>query len=130
MKKLVLVTLGLITILGFSCTYDYTDLNILSGTTWRCGDFLGSTTYSIMEYKEFKFLSTDSVEEWNKLKHNPAKKRQTMFYTLKNDTITLFINHADPILPLPTIVINGASLNYTYRGYTFKFTRYKKYIFN
>lgn len=130
MKKLVFVTLGLITIFAISCTSDYTDINVLPGTTWRCGDFLSSTTYSIMEYKEFKFLSTDSVEEWNKLKHNKAKKRQTMFYTLKNDTITLFINHADPILPLPKIVINGRFLNYTYRGYAFKFSRYKKYIIN
>jgi hypothetical protein len=130
MKKFVLVTLGLITIVGFSCTPDYTNLNMLTGTTWRCGDFLGSTTYSIMEYKEFRFLSTDSVEEWNKLKHNPELKRQTMFYSLKNDTITLYIKHADPILPLPKIVINGMFLNYSYRGYSFTFTRYKKYIIN
>jgi hypothetical protein len=128
MKKSVLITLGLITLLVTSCTPDYTNLNILQGTTWRCGDFLNSTTYSIMEYKEFRFLSTDSVEEWNKIKRNSPKKRQTMFYSLKNDTITLFIKNADPILPLAKIVINGRYLNYTYRGYNFTFTRYKKYI--
>jgi len=90
MKKFFYGSLVLISMLFVACSEDYTDPKALSGTTWRCSDFSGNTLYtSTFDYLEFRFVSTSTVEGWNKLKGGAVEKNGSATYSIKGNILTI-----------------------------------------
>lgn len=77
-------------ILLSSCTEDFTNPKVLSGTVWRCTTFTDSNMATEFDYVELKFISTSEVEGWNKPKNGtPTKPGATATYSIKDKTITI-----------------------------------------
>ena len=95
MKKIIFISFALITILATSCTQDFSDPTVLSGTTWRC-----NVNNDVTDYVEFRFTSTSTVEIWLKPKSESVYRYQptvNLVYSINDKTITIYAN-GDPLV--------------------------------
>lgn len=90
MKKLFFITLTIITFFTISCTEDFTNPKVLSGTTWRCSTFSEDDWMkNEYEYVEMRFISTTKVEGWAKWIDGDLSQSGSTNYTISGNTITL-----------------------------------------
>lgn len=89
MKKLIFISLVIITIFSVSCTEDFTNPKTLSGTTWRCSSFAEDDWMkNEYEYVEMRFISTTQIEGWAKWIDGDLSKSGIANYTISGNTIT------------------------------------------
>ncbi len=119
MKKLILITLAVITIFSISCTEDFTNPKVLSGTTWRCSTF-SEDSWMKFEYLELRFISTTEVEGWAKLIDGDLSKTGSTKYSISNNTITLTVESSDII---ETGIIDKETMTINESGHIFVFIK-------
>ena len=118
MKKTSLILLIIFTFAAMSCTEDYSDPKVLSGTTWRCSSFPSISSSENLEYTEFQFISTSQVAMWDKPKNGSAFKYDMIgSYTISNKTITISFSITS------TGVIEGKKMTLLINGYTWVYTK-------
>lgn len=88
------LTLALVAILTISCTEDFTDPKVLSGTIWRCTSISSDTSNFFVrnkiDYYEIKFTSTSTLENWFKYNdENPVKSSLNYTYLISGKIITI-----------------------------------------
>jgi hypothetical protein len=81
MKKTIFLVLACVSVLLTSCEKDYTKVDNLSGTTWKCSD-IGDVEYAL-----FVFTSTNSVEFWVKSKGEPEYQNGIFSYSVYTNRI-------------------------------------------
>jgi len=95
MKKFFFIFLVTIAFLAISCTEDYTDPKVLSGTTWRCSSFPDDISV-YLDYVELKFVSTSQVTILTRYKDGSFDENDEIAtYTISGKTITIFDPNPD-----------------------------------
>ena len=117
MKKTSLILLIIFTFAAMSCTEDYSDPKVLSGTTWRYSSPIKSSS-EYWEYIELQFISTSQVAIWYKPRNGSAFKQDGLIsYTISNKTITI------SFAITTTGVIEGKKMTLLIDGLTCVFTK-------
>ena len=122
MKPMIFITLAFIAILTNSCSEDFTDPKALSGTTWRCSTISEESGLSEeYEYFELKFISTSTVEIWNKpINGNLFKSDVNSTYSISNKTITITMSGSSNTM---TGIIDNKTMTIISLGYTYIFNK-------
>lgn len=90
MKKTLFILSTIIIFAAMSCSEDYSDPKVLSGTIWRCSSFPAVSMFENSEYVELQFISTSQVASWQKYKDESVYKSDIIAsYTISNKTITI-----------------------------------------
>ncbi len=111
MKKLIFITLAIITIFSISCTEDFTDPKVLSGTIWRCSTFSDDDWMkNEYEYVEMRFISKTEIEGWAKWIDGDLSKSGSTTYTISGNTIT-FASESSNITETGTIEKDKMTIN-------------------
>jgi len=119
MKKIILISLTVIAFIAISCTEDYSDPKVLSGTTWRCSSFpVIDGSNNLYDYAELQFISTTQVQAWEKPKDGPLFKSGSASYMISNKTITFFDPESDENISI-TGVIDNKKITILNNGYSF-----------
>ncbi|HET7733804.1 MAG TPA: hypothetical protein VFK73_08185 [Paludibacter sp.] len=120
MKKLIFITLALIAMMTISCTEDFSDPKALSGTNWRCSSFSDASMTAEYDYVELRFVSTTSVEGWQKAKNGSVTKSGTAAtYSITDKTITINTGDSENLVG----VIDNKTMTFVSGGETLKFTK-------
>lgn len=117
MKKLIFISLAIISMIAFSCTEDFSDPRVLSGTNWRCTNLATIDMYEGYDYIELRFTSTSTVESWIKEKSSSSatKNDVTATYSINDKTITIVAEEYETLIGLidnktMTLIEDGNSL--------------------
>jgi hypothetical protein len=98
MKRTLFIFFSIIVFTAMSCTEDYSDPKVLSGTTWRCSSFPAISDYDYLEYVELQFISTSQVASWDKPKNGSIFKEDIIgSYTISNKTITIYVQSGNSV---------------------------------
>lgn len=122
MKQIIYITLAFIAILSNSCSEDFTDPETLSGTIWRCSSISEESGLSEeYEYFELRFISTSTVEIWNKpINDDLFKSDVNATYSISNKTITISMSGSSNTL---TGIIDNKTMTIISSDYIYVFTK-------
>jgi len=114
MKKFFYLSVVLVSIMFVSCVVDFTNPQMLSGTTWRCNDFKGNQfLITHYDYLDLRFINTTNVESWAKIKDGNVEKLTSASYTIQNKILRL---HYEGQAKEDTLTIDKTTMNSVYDG--------------